>query len=328
MNSPLVSVVIPTYGRPEKLKKAIFSVFNQSYSKVEVVVVDDNPAGSLGRSETEVLIDSISCSKLKYVKRKCNGGGSLARNTGIKKSNGEFITFLDDDDFYLPKKIERQLGFMLARNLDLSLCSAYGVFEGARSPHKKIVARGINIKEFLICGNALTPMIMTKRELLINVGGFEDVPRFQDHILMYKLLAQHPNASVIDDPLYCAVSHYGERISYSKKSIQAYKIKHNYENKLIDNVPSESRCELIARQKLEKLRAEIAVLPLKDGFNLSLASAKEAKNVREVLACMLIVPKNQFSGIRFLRFVSYLRFRFYFWLKYGVVHIRDLSQGD
>lgn len=111
---PLVSVIIPTYKRSEMLPRAIESVLGQTYLNVQVVVVDDNDPDSEYRNLTEKRMELYSsCSKVKYVKHNQNRNGSVARNTGIANSDGELITFLDDDDVYLADKVRCQVDFLL-----------------------------------------------------------------------------------------------------------------------------------------------------------------------------------------------------------------------
>lgn len=107
MSDPLVSVVIPTYGRPEFLREAIESVERQTYRNVEVVVVDDHSP-----EPVEQLLDDVSFrsdGRLRFIRHEENQGASAARNTGIEAADGSFIAFLDDDDYWLESKLQRQV---------------------------------------------------------------------------------------------------------------------------------------------------------------------------------------------------------------------------
>ena len=106
----LVSIIIPTYKRNEKLKKAIESILKQTYQNIEIIVVDDNNPNTEYRKKNEILMQSyIKNSKVKYIKHEKNKNGAAARNTGINAANGKYIGFLDDDDEFLPTKIEKQV---------------------------------------------------------------------------------------------------------------------------------------------------------------------------------------------------------------------------
>src|SRR5699024_9821532 len=93
---PLVSIIIPTYGRPFVLDKAIKSVLNQNYNNYELIIVDDNNPGTEFRKSTEDLMENYKKhSKVTYLKHSKNMNASAARNTGIMKSSGDYLCFLD-----------------------------------------------------------------------------------------------------------------------------------------------------------------------------------------------------------------------------------------
>lgn len=114
MSLPIVSVIIPTYKRADSLPRAIDSVLQQTYSNVEVIVVDDNDPNTEWRKATSNFMERYATdSRVKYIKHKCNKNGSAARNTGTAVANGEYLCFLDDDDYYLSSKIEAQVSYMM-----------------------------------------------------------------------------------------------------------------------------------------------------------------------------------------------------------------------
>lgn len=116
---PKVSVIIPTHNRSELLKRAIKSVLNQTYQDFEIIVVDD------GDVSAEDVVKSFSESRIKYIKHKIpHKGGSAARNTGIKNSKGDYIAFLDDDDEWLPEKLEIQMSKLENTSDDVGFCFA------------------------------------------------------------------------------------------------------------------------------------------------------------------------------------------------------------
>ncbi|MCR5651298.1 MAG: glycosyltransferase [Lachnospiraceae bacterium] len=100
-----VSVVMPTYGKAGYIEKAIESVFDQTYPNIELVIVDDNGAGSENQLNTEKRIEKWK-DKIRYIVQDTNRGSGAARNTGVEKASGEYVAFLDDDDFYLDSYIE------------------------------------------------------------------------------------------------------------------------------------------------------------------------------------------------------------------------------
>ncbi len=101
-----VSIIITTYKGSNVLKRSVLSLINQTYNNLEIIVVDDNPPESLERDSTEKVMASFTDKRILYVRHKKNLNGAAARNTGIRVATGEYIGFLDDDDYYYPSKIE------------------------------------------------------------------------------------------------------------------------------------------------------------------------------------------------------------------------------
>ena len=111
MNEELISVIIPTYKRIDTLERALDSVFNQTYTNIELIVVDDNAKFPETREKVEKIIEKYN-GKIKLIKNKDNLGGGLSRNEGIKVASGKYIAFLDDDDEYYPEKLEKQYSLL------------------------------------------------------------------------------------------------------------------------------------------------------------------------------------------------------------------------
>ena len=123
MNSSIVSIIIPTFKTNNSLRRAVFSCLNQTYKNIEVIVVDDNEPDSIFRQKAEKIMKEFSNNKkVKYIKHKKNMNGSAARNTGVRYSNGDIISFLDDDDYYLENKIELQVKKLNETDSDLCVC--------------------------------------------------------------------------------------------------------------------------------------------------------------------------------------------------------------
>lgn len=103
---PKVSVVIPTYNRPDMVCRAIESVRAQTYLDWELIVVDDcSPDDGL----TEVAVDAIGDPRIRYSRNEVNRKLPGSRNAGARLARGNYIAFLDDDDEWLPEKLERQV---------------------------------------------------------------------------------------------------------------------------------------------------------------------------------------------------------------------------
>ena len=107
---PLVSVVLPTYGRPDFLTEAVESVLSQTHGRLELLVVDDCSPEPMAPALDGIDAGAFGGEKsLRVVRHEENQGANGARNTGIEEADGEFIAFIDDDDLWAESKIERQL---------------------------------------------------------------------------------------------------------------------------------------------------------------------------------------------------------------------------
>ena len=104
MQKTLVTAVIPTRNRPELLKRAIVSVRAQTYDQIEIVVVIDGPDDA-----TRAVLSEMCDERLRFIPLQESVGGSDARNIGVQNARSEWIAFLDDDDEWLPSKIEKQM---------------------------------------------------------------------------------------------------------------------------------------------------------------------------------------------------------------------------
>lgn len=119
---PAFSVILCTNNRADRVGLAIGSVLGQTFTDFELVVVDD---GSV--DNTSAVVAAIDDPRVRYIYR-ANGGLSAARNTGVAKSSGRYVTFLDDDDDVLPRWLER-FHDALAGEDAVATCAAYGVDE-------------------------------------------------------------------------------------------------------------------------------------------------------------------------------------------------------
>lgn len=196
----MVDVIIPTYKRADMLEKAINSILNQTYRYVMVTVVDDNNPETEWRRKTSELMEKFANEKrVQYICHEKNKNGSAARNTGLKYTNGEFVCFLDDDDYFMEDKIEKQVKYLL-ENSDKDACFCDYIKNG-----KNICLA--NKKDFShdILLGFLTPQtsgIMFRRKVIDELKGFdESYYRHQDYELLLRFYDRF-SMGKIDEVLY------------------------------------------------------------------------------------------------------------------------------
>ena len=117
----LISVIVPIYNVEKYLNKCIESIINQSYSNLEIILVDDGSKDSSG-----IMCDSyiLKDKRIKVIHKE-NGGLSDARNVGIDKAKGEYIVFIDSDDWIDEKMIEILYNIIKKNNSDISICDYF-----------------------------------------------------------------------------------------------------------------------------------------------------------------------------------------------------------
>lgn len=175
-DKPLVSAIIVTYKRPEVLKRAILSVIGQTYQKIEILVVDDASGDN-----TEKAVKSITDQRVKYICHEKNRGLATTRNTGIKNSTGEYITFLDDDDEWLPEKITRQIDIFknAASAIGLIFTNGFSEYENDYIVREKIpsgIVYDPNKNNFFPLRILISPPTswMIPKTIAVKIGYFDE----------------------------------------------------------------------------------------------------------------------------------------------------------
>lgn len=178
MNNPLISVVVTTHKREvSEIRRAIDSVLNQTYQNLELTIVDDSPESYEHRNEVKAFCESISDERVTYIQHEKNSGACVARNTGLAHSKGEFISFLDDDDEFLPFRMEKMIGYFSDQNVVLVYADAAmyqnGKYENKnysdlQKPRTGQVYDEIMKADFI----GSTSMAMLRTDILRKAGGF------------------------------------------------------------------------------------------------------------------------------------------------------------
>jgi glycosyltransferase involved in cell wall biosynthesis len=196
---PRISVILPTFNRWPMVQEAVQSVLDQTYVSYECLVVDDGSSdGTFERLQAQFG------ARLRLF-RKENGGVSAARNLGIRESQGELIAFLDSDDLWLPKKLEKQAAFF-DEHPEARICQTTErwVRKGRRvnlpETHRK---RGGDLfKESLLRCMVTPSSVMVRRNLLDEVGLFDEaLPVCEDYDLWLRVTCRYPVGLIEEDLL-------------------------------------------------------------------------------------------------------------------------------
>lgn len=183
---PLITVVIPTRNRPLLVKRAIESALKQTLKDIEVIVVIDGPdeATRLGALE-------VSDHRLKVISLPVSSGAPRARNVGVSEAAGEWIAFLDDDDAWLPQKLELQMEVANCSKYESPVITCCLIARTPRADYvwpRRLPAPNETISDYLLVRNSLfrgeaslqTSTILAKKEFLVSHPFKEDLLKHQD----------------------------------------------------------------------------------------------------------------------------------------------------
>lgn len=238
--SPLVSIIIPTYKRPHMLRRSINSVIAQTYKNIEIIIVDDNHPEDSFRKETEkIMLEYHLDKRVHYLKHSQNVGGSAARNTGIINSHGLYITFLDDDDEYHKDKITKQVNVFLSskqKKLAMVFCGM-ALFDFNNKLVEKI---GIYLndrrklfEQHMKGGIFGTPMIMVPRTIFDEIGNFKNLKCGQDYEFVLRILSGDYAVCPVPEELVYVYHHNEQRITGSNQDIKYLKYLWNIKKKYL-----------------------------------------------------------------------------------------------
>src|SRR5438128_2388429 len=246
-NSPLVSVIVPAYKVAKFIDETLDSIFSQTFSNFEVIVVND------GSPDTEDFERALQpyLDRITYLKQE-NAGASVARNAGLLAARGEFVAFLDADDLWLPNYLADQIKFIREQGCDLA-CADAELFGDSKSAGQTYMttlmgsapASGdITFRELVVADRSLiTSGIVARRDPIMQVGLFDEALRNAQDFDLWLRLARH-----------------GARVSYQRRVLLKYRCRadglsgdavncHTRELRVLDKV--EHAYDLTAKEKHE-----------------------------------------------------------------------------
>ena len=198
---PEVTVVIPTYNRERFVGRAIRSALAQTYSDIEVVVVDDGST-----DDTQIQVESLAQAdvRVRYLRHETNRGAQAARNTGIRAARGKYVALLDSDDEWLPEKLELQMSLFSqgGDHLGVVYASYWRVpSDGAPSIEHLATFRGDVYRTALAQWIADTDTLVIRKDILEQAGLCdESIRAYQEWDLCIRL-ARYAEFDFVPQPL-------------------------------------------------------------------------------------------------------------------------------
>ncbi|MEW6387209.1 MAG: glycosyltransferase family 2 protein [Thermodesulfobacteriota bacterium] len=195
LTDPLVSIILPTYNRPDLLDQALRSIHDQTYRNYEILVIND------GGVDVQRVIDSRNGNgNIVYLQHDANRGVAAARNTGIAKAKGKYLAYLDDDDQYYPDHLATLVEFLENRDYQIAYTDAYVVYQrrqGGRylEVKKVLYSRDFDGQRLLVENFIPTLCLLQEKSCLDKIGLFdESLATHEDWDLWIRLSREYPFA--------------------------------------------------------------------------------------------------------------------------------------
>lgn len=213
----LVSVIIPTFNRLQMLKRAVASVLSQTFKDFELIVVQNGE-----REDSKVVVEELNRQghAIRYV-YETNPGGANARNVGVREAKGEYIAFLDDDDEWLPSKLEKQVK-VLDRDSEVGLvtCRGWDLDEAGRV-REEVPNHFLGNPTFfdlVSVGNVVDSLstVLVRKECFDQLGLFEAAYTIANDYEFYLRVARTWRIVCLNEPLFRYYTH-GENASFNNR---------------------------------------------------------------------------------------------------------------
>lgn len=247
----LISVVIPTRNRRERLREAIVSVQAQDWAALEIIVVDEASTDGTAEMLAEMAAADL---RIRCLRNATPLGGGGARNVGWQAATGDYIAFLDDDDIWLPGKLQRQHALLAACPQATAVSCGFILCIPGRADRIRRLHAPADDQE-LLRANHLggASVCLVRRWCLADIGGFDSALRSgQDWDLWLKLHAKG-EILVCPEPLVRYVMHADERITGNSRSQYTgrRRIHLRYRPRMNPATRLHSLCELIFYRRVE-----------------------------------------------------------------------------
>ena len=204
-----ITAIIPIHNSSKHIKQCIESVLNQTYKNIELILIDD-----ASTDNSVELVKNIKDNRIKLIELKENSGAAVARNKGIEEATGDYICFLDSDDYWLPNKLERQIKFIEENNYTF-IYAGYDYFKNGKRKKAK-VPKSMNYNQLLKNHAIFTSTVMLNMTHLKKEDIYmPNLRRGQDYGAWWKKIKKGITAYGITETL--AIYRVGEKSLSSNK---------------------------------------------------------------------------------------------------------------
>ena len=214
---PKVSVILPTYNRAPFLPRAVKSILAQSFSDWELFVIDDGSTGETQRVIQPYLTDP----RIHFLKKKREGVAAKTRNAGLRLARGKYVAFLDDDDLFLPHKLERQVTWMDERPAVGLLYSLIQVADADLKPLKIVPKNpGRSFLELFQENPIQVATVLVRRTCFDTVGFFDESLLGSEDYLMWLRIAERFPIDFLPETLAIYCKHGQNKSKFAIRQLQ------------------------------------------------------------------------------------------------------------
>jgi glycosyltransferase involved in cell wall biosynthesis len=290
---PLISVIIPTFNRSNKIIRAINSVLCQTYTNLEIIIIDDHSNDSTNKIIKSFLKKNNQ--KIFYIRNKKNYGNAESRNIGIRKTKGRYIAFLDDDDLWFPDKIEKQIKKIISSRADGCFCKTISI-------EKNKVLGSKLLKNDLISfeSGGPTGTWLIKKNVFSNIGSFDkSFPANVDGEFLVRFNKKY-KCSFVEEPLYVHFYHDKQITSSNRNKIIGFE-------KLL-----KKHRDILNHQEKSAIYLKLTIFYLFDRnkkFNYLLNSIKYRPNFNNIiLLFIMLLPSVRISKFLLNKILDLLKY--------------------
>lgn len=249
----LVSCIIPTYRRTDTLVRAVKSLLSQTYENLEIIIIDDNEVDDSYSDFIRKYIDGLQDNRVKYLRMPEHKNGAAARNLGINSAQGEYITFLDDDDEFLISKVMKQVAFLDENPVYEAVSCLYEVYHKGQlvrriAPYSELdLLKNVLNRTVAIC---MPSVLIRRKNLSTNIRFDESLRRHQDIQFFVEFLSRF-RMGVISEWL---VKVHSDSTTNKPTAAQIVSIKEDFfrsVSHVIEELPKKDRKSIMAAHSLE-----------------------------------------------------------------------------
>ncbi len=308
-NNPLISVIVPVYNVEPYLERCVESIRNQSYKNLEIILVDDGSPDNCGKMCDEFAEKD---SRIRTVHRK-NGGQSAARNSGLSIAKGDYIGFVDSDDYIEEDMYEVLFGALKSTSAQMAVCDYRVVNESGAYSGKKSFSGRVSVYEGDSAYDIIIPTLnnsvwnkLYKKECIKGLTFPEGQIHGEDFIFVLESLKNVERIAVADEGKYYYLQR-SDSITgkvFSEKKLDEIKSKDRILEIIGESFPSYTD---IAKKWCFKARMNVIRAILKNGF--------EKRYCEAVTECKAYVKSNfanvkkSLSGKEYIEYILYIFFK-------------------